>query len=221
MDAIGLLSLGQTPRPDFERIFRRHLPNAKLIVRGALDGLPSAKIEALAAAGGEYPLFTILRDGSTREISLYQLLPLLQAQLARVAEEGATLAALMCAGNFPDLAGPIPVLYPGRILPAVVHGLCRGNRLGVVTPNAGQREAAAAHWRAKGFEPEVVVAAPTDPDALPKAARALADPGLEMIVLDCMGFDPEAARRMRALAGRPTLCPQGLVPRIMAEMLGG
>ncbi|MFB3818945.1 MAG: AroM family protein [Candidatus Methylomirabilales bacterium] len=220
METIGILTLGQTPRPDFERIFRRHLPDAKLVVRGGLDGLPDREIDALASAGGAYPLFTILRDGSTREISLHRLVPLLEAQLARVAAEGATVAALMCAGNFPDLAGSVPVLYPGRILPAVVRGVCRGNRIGVVTPNAGQREAATAHWRAKGFDPEVVVAAPTEPDALPRAARALADPALEVIVLDCMGFDPDAARRMRALGGRPVLCPQGLVPRIMAEMLG-
>jgi hypothetical protein len=39
-------------------------------------------------------------------------------------------------------------------------------------------------------------------------------------VLDCMGFPPEEARRMRTLCGRPVLCPQGIVPRIMAEMLG-
>jgi hypothetical protein len=38
--------------------------------------------------------------------------------------------------------------------------------------------------------------------------------------LDCMGFSPEAARRMRTFCGRPVLCPQGLVPRVMAEMLG-
>jgi hypothetical protein len=35
-----------------------------------------------------------------------------------------------------------------------------------------------------------------------------------------MGFPPEDARRMRALTGRPVLCPQGVLPRIMAEMLG-
>ena len=65
-----------------------------------------------------------------------------------------------------------------------------------------------------------MVASPKEPTALLEAAKALADPGLEMIVLDCMGFPPEEGRRMRGLCGRPVLCPQGVVPRILAEMLG-
>jgi protein AroM len=220
MDTIGIITLGQTPRPDLERVFRRHLPETQLLVRGGLDDVPTAEIDALAAAGGEYPLFVILRDGTTREISLYRLKPYLDARARQVAAEGAVVSALMCAGNFPDLESPIPMVYPSRILTAVARGICRGNCIGVVTPNDGQVAAAAAHWREKGFHPVVTVASPLDPEALPRAAAALADPGLELIVLDCMGFAPEEARRLRALRGKPVLCPQGLVPRIMAEMLG-
>jgi protein AroM len=220
MDVIGIITLGQTPRPDLERVFRRHLPETQLLIRGGLDDVPMAEIDALAAAGGEYPLFVILRDGTTREISLYRLKPFLDARARQVAAEGAAVSALMCAGNFPDLDSPIPMIYPSRILTAVARGICRGNRIGVITPNDGQVTAAAAHWREKGFQPAVVVASPLDPEALPRAAATLADPDLELIVLDCMGFAPEAARRMRALCGRPVLCPQGLVPRVMAEMLG-
>ncbi|HEY6553349.1 MAG TPA: AroM family protein, partial [Vicinamibacteria bacterium] len=173
-----------------------------------------------AAAGGEYPLFVILRDGTVREISLYRLKPFLDRRAREVAAEGAAVSALMCAGNFPDLDSPVPMIYPSRVLTAVARGICRGNRIGVVTPNDGQVAAATAHWREKGFHPAVTVASPLDPAALSRAAEALADPGLELIVLDCMGFSPEAARRMRTLCGRPVLCPQGLVPRVMAEMLG-
>jgi protein AroM len=220
MDTVGILTIGQSPRPDFERLFQRHLPGVTLVVRGALDGLSTATIDAMAAAGGEYPLFTILRDGTTREISLYRIKPLLDERAREVAAEGAALAALMCAGNFPELESPIPVLYPSRLLSAVVRGVCRGDRIGIVLPNAGQVGVAVAHWREKGFEATAAVASPTDPAALPGAAKVLADPSLELIVLDCMGFPPEDARRMRALTGRPVLCPQGILPRIMAEMLG-
>jgi protein AroM len=220
MDKVGILTIGETPRPDLEAVFRRHVPGVELIVRGALDGLSRAAIEAMAAAGGDYPLFTVLRDGSTREISLYRLKPLLDECAKDVAAQGAAVSALMCAGNFPELSSPIPVLYPSRVLAAVVRGVCRGNRIGIVLPNAGQVGAAVAHWREKGFEAKAAVASPKEPAALPEAAKALADPNLELIILDCMGFPPEEAKRMRALCGRPVLCPQGILPRIMAEMLG-
>ncbi len=220
MDKVGILTIGQTPRPDLEAVFRRHLPGVALILRGALDGIPTQAVEEMAAAGGEYPLFTILRDGTTCEISLYRLKPLLDERAAEIAAEGAAMAALVCAGNFPELVSPIHVLYPSRVLSALARGICRGNRIGIVLPNAGQVDLAVEHWRERGFEATAAVASPKDPAALPEAAQALADPDLELIVLDCMGFPPEEGRRMRALCGRPVLCPQGILPRIMAEMLG-
>lgn len=220
MEKVGVLTIGQTPRPDLETVFRRHLPGVELIVRGALDGESKRAIDEMAAAGGAYPLFTILRDGTTREISLYRLKPLLEEQVKAAAAAGASVAALMCAGDFPELASPIPVLYPNRVLSAIVRGVCRGNRIGIVLPNAGQVGVAVEHWREKGFDALPAVASPKDPAALSEAAKAFHDPALELIVLDCMGFPPEEARRMRALCGRPVLCPQGILPRIMAEMLG-
>jgi protein AroM len=220
MDKVGILTIGQTPRPDLEAVFGRHLPGVELIVRGALDGISRPAIEEMVAAGGDYPLFTILRDGSTCEIALDRLRPLLDERVMDIAVAGAAMTALVCAGNFPDLASPIPVLYPSRVLSALARGICRGNKIGIVLPNAGQLGVAVAHWREKGFEATAAVAWPTDPAALPEAAKALAGPDLELIVLDCMGFPPEEARRMRALCGRPVLCPQGILPRIMAEMLG-
>ncbi len=220
MDTVGILTIGQTPRPDFERVFRRHLPQVQLLVRGALDGLSEETIDRMAAAGGEYPLFTILRDGTTREISLYRLKPLLDERVLQVAGEGAVMAAVMCAGDFPALQSPIPVLYPGRLLPSMVRGVCSGNRIGIVIPNAGQTECAKAHWQGRGFEVEAAVASPANPSDLPRAARELSRPDLELIVLDCLGFSPEEAHRMRVLSGKPVLCPQTLIPRIMAEMLG-
>ena len=220
VDSIGILAIGQSPRPDFERIFRRALPETHLIVRGALDRLSQPEIEALAASGGPYPLFTILRDGSTREISLFPIARLLETCVTEVAAAGASIVVVMCAGDFPDLQSPIPVLYPGRILPAVARGVCRTDRLGIVVPNAAQVESAVTHWRTKGFAAHAAVASPLDPAALDRAAESLRALALELIVLDCLGFPPEAARRVRGLCGGPVLCPQGLVPRIVAEMLG-
>ena len=95
MDAIGIITLGQTPRPDLEKVFRRHLPDTNFLIRGGLDDVQTAEIDALAAAGGEYPLFVILRDGTVREISLYRLKPFLDRRAREVAAEGAAVSALM------------------------------------------------------------------------------------------------------------------------------
>lgn len=219
MALLGIVVLGQTPRSDLEAIYHTYLPGIELSITGALDEMATPDIDRMANEGGEYPLWVILADGSTREISLYRLLPLLEQRAAALAQAGAEVAVLMCAGNFPDLKSPIPIIYPGRVVPAVVSAISGTHRIGIVTPNSGQLEPAREHWRQKGFTVKAAVASPKDPAALAAVATEMCDPTLELVVLDCMGFGPAAGRRMRRLCGRPVICPQSLVARVTAEMM--
>jgi protein AroM len=220
MDKLGILVLGQTPRPDIEKLFAAYLPGIELILQGALDGLAAEAIDDLARQRGDYPLLVILADGSTREISMGLLVPRLSAVARQFQADGASAGILFCAGDFPDLDCRLPVVYPGRIVPALVGGVSRTRRVGIITPNPGQTAPARRHWEAKNFTVTVAVASPKDPAGLEKAAAQLQDPGLELIVLDCMGFAPPAARRLKELTRRPVVCSQSLVARMAAEVIG-
>ena len=220
MEKLGILVLGQTPRPDIERLFSAYLPGTELIVQGALDGLAAGAIDDLAGRKGDYPLLVILADGTTREISMDLLAPRLSAIARQFETLGVAAAILFCAGDFPDLDCRLPVIYPGRIVPALVGGVSRTRRVGIITPNPGQVEPARRHWEAKGFSVSLAVASPKDPGAIETAAAELRDPGLELVVLDCMGFAPPAARRLKALTRRPVICSQSLVARTAAEIIG-
>jgi protein AroM len=220
MEKLGILLLGQTPRPDIEKLFTAYLPGTELVTQGALDGFATDAIEDFARQKGDYPLLVILSDGTTREISMGLLVPRLSAAARHFEVCGVSAAVLFCAGDFPDLDCRLPVIYPGRIVPAIVNGISRTRRIGIITPNPGQRDPARRHWEAKNFTVTVVVASPKDPEALEKAAAQLQDPGLELVVLDCMGFAPQAARRLRELTRRPVICTQSLVARTAAELIG-
>lgn len=220
MEKLGILVLGQTPRPDIKKLFSAYLPGTELVVQGALDGLATEAVDDLSRQRGDYPLLVILADGTTREISMDLLAPRLSAVARRFETLGVSAAILFCAGDFPDLDCRLPVIYPGRIVPALVGGVSRTRRLGVVTPNPGQAAPARRNWEAKGFSVSVAVASPKDPGGLEKAAAVLQDPGLELVVLDCMGFAPAAARQLKALTRRPVICSQSLVARAAAELIG-
>jgi hypothetical protein len=112
------------------------------------------------------------------------------------------------------------VIYPGRIVPAFVGGVSRTRRVGIITPNPGQVDSARRHWEAKKFTVTIAVASPKDPRGLEKVAAQLQDPTLELVVLDCMGFAPLAAHRLKELTRRPVLCSQSLVARAAAEIIG-
>ncbi len=220
MAKLGILILGQTPRNDMEELFRTYIPNAELLQAGGLDGLTNQEIDALVTRDPEYPLFVILADGSTREIAMAKLIPLLEKQTKALAAAGAEVIVLMCAGKFPLLDSPLPVIYPWRVVPAVVEGISANQRIAIVTPNAGQLEPALTNWRQRGFTVHGAYAAPIDEKALTVAAEHLRQPGLDLVVLDCMGFAPAAVTSFRQVFDVPVICPRRLVARVTAEMLG-
>lgn len=216
---LGLVTIGQTPRPDLEIEFRRHAPDAQLVTVGALDGLTYGEITALRAQPGDYPLLTRLADTRTVIVSRAKLVPHIERALNALAAAGARLTVLLCAGGFPTLESRVPVLVPGRLLPGLVRAVTPRGPIGVVTPIEGQVHAARMKWQSDGFEALVAFASPFDEREIHRAAAELSDPSLRLIVLDCMGHNPDYRRAFASRSGLPVLLAQTAVARVAAEML--
>ncbi|MDR1662572.1 MAG: AroM family protein, partial [Azoarcus sp.] len=99
---IGILSLGLTPRPDLEEAVDRAVPGARLRVRGGLDGLAQAELDALGRGKPSYPLMVRLADRSSREVDMHELLPHLTRQGETLCRDGAQCIVLACSGGFPE-----------------------------------------------------------------------------------------------------------------------
>ncbi len=202
---LGLVTIGQTPRPDLDAAFRQEAPGARIETVGALDGLDHAALEDLAGRDGDYPLLVQLADGSTLEIDRDALVPAITAGARSLAARGAQLVVVVCAGSFPDVDCAAPVLFPGRLLPAIVKTLSRTRRIGVVTPVAGQVDAARTKWQADGFDVRVTSASPVRHDEIAAAAETMADPTLDLVLLDCMGHGQAYRHEFMVRSGRPVL----------------
>ena len=220
MAIIGLVTLGQTPRPDHVNNFRRYVPDAEIRIKGALDGLSESEINQLAKPG-EYPLLVKLADGTCRNIPLKKLAPYVELKANVLAREGAHFIVILCAGGFPEISCPIPVLMPGKLVPAVVKAISSTRRIGIVSPVEGQVSAAKAKWEADGFNVKITWASPYEHDEVKKAADEMKNPDLELVVLDCMGHSDEHRKEFAGLCGRPVLLTQTLVSRIAGEMADG
>jgi protein AroM len=213
------VTIGQTPRPDFEAEFRQYVPNADIVLTGALDGLTPAEIEQLAAGSQRYPLLTRLADGSTAVIDRSRLIPLIEKAIARLECNEPAAITLLCAGDMPAFAAPCPVLVPGILVPGIVKACARTTSIGVVTPVAGQISAASAKWRRDGFTPHVTYASPFAHSEIERAARNMRHAPVELVVLDCMGHGRDYQRRFAELSGRPVLAAQSIVARLSAELV--
>ncbi len=216
---LGLITIGQTPRHDLEAEFRRHAPNAEIVLAGALDGLERDELERIAGGPQAYPLLTRLANGSTLIIDRSRLIPFIERAISRLARLEPTAMALLCAGDMPKFTTRCPLLIPGILVPGTVKACARTTSIGVVTPVAGQVEAARAKWQADGFAPKVTHASPFEPLEIERAAAEMRDASVELIVLDCMGHGREYRRRFAELSGRPVLTAQAIVARIAAELL--
>jgi protein AroM len=216
---LGIVTIGQTPRPDLEHAFAAHAGDARIAVLGALDPLGRDEIDRMATAPTDYPLLVRLRDGSSREIPLAALHPLVAERARALATMGARAVVVACAGDFPDVSCDVPVLLPGRILPAVAAAVTRARRIGVVTPIRAQAPAALRKWAGDGFDPLVTWASPYVHSEIEAACERMRDPALALVVLDCMGHDDEYAREFAHRTGRIVIAAQTVTARLAGELL--
>lgn len=222
---LGIVSIGQTPRPDLAEAFGAEAPHAAIRVAGALDAISAEDLAALqapdrsGAPGLEYPLLVRLATGANIEVPLAKLVPRVTAAARMLAADGAAVVVVACAGAFPEVPCHVPVLLPGRIVPAVAGALSRTRRVGIVTPNRAQVPFAERKWRDDGFEPVVAWASPARDDEMARAADELRSADIDLIVIDCMGHADDARRAMAKWTGRMVIAAQSVVARVAGALV--
>lgn len=222
---LGIVTIGQTPRPDLAEAFGAEAAPAEVRVIGALDGIGPDDLVALQAITttrpGDlaYPLLVRLASGAHIEVPLARLVPRVTTAARRLAEAGATVIVVACAGAFPDVPCPVPVLLPGRIVPAVAGAISRTRHVGIVTPNRAQVPYAERKWRSDGFEPSVTWASPSRDDEMARAAEELRGAALDLIVIDCMGHADDARRAMARWTGRRVIAAQSVVAKVAGAII--
>lgn len=201
---VGAVTIGQTPRPDLlEPLLRRVGAQVEVMEVGALDPLTADAIASLAARRGRederaYPLTTRLRDGSRVTLDEADLAPLVQRAIDRAEDAGVKVTLLLCAGGFEHATARGTLVRPFEAAVATLVEI-GARRLGVVVPSEGQADAARRKWEASGFEITVLVG---DPGSLTLPAEVAR---LDALVLDYVGHDAVAVRRLRHRTALPVV----------------
>lgn len=216
---LGVVTIGMSPRADLQKAFGEKVPGAYVRVRGALDGLEPHEVEDLSRRRTEYPLLVKLRDGSTREIGIEWLHPLVERIAQELAEEHARVVVVACAGEFPACRCDVPVILPGRELPREVARVAERRRVGVVTPVERQAPAAASKWLADGFDPVVTWASPWKHSEITRASTFMRDADVDAVVLDCMGHDMAYADQFAKRCGKLVFTAQDVAASAAAAAM--
>lgn len=217
---IGVLVIGQSPRPDLIHEFRRVLPaNAKILLRGVLDGLSHEEIARLAPTRAADTLFTVLPGGLGVKVSHDAISKRARCVVQALQQEGCELVAMCCTGEFPELED-LPVLFASRLHTQLAVAIGRNRRLGIYVPLPDQRAVALQRWRACGFEH--VTAVPLVPKSaaadVEQAATSMAAAHPDLIVYDCMSYDSALRAQADAITQRPAILSISLLARVVAEL---
>ena len=220
---IGFVLVGQSGRDDVLPVVRTLLgPGVEVAAKGALDGLSPAELARMAPVPGEHPVVTRLDDGSHVVVSKPALVPRIERCLTELRDASVKVAALMCTGTFPPFAVPegLLLLRGQQVVDNGVRAACpAGGKVGVLVPLPEQEAFSGGKFRDMGFD---VVTAHANPygslDDVRVAAAAFRD--RDVVVLHCMGYNGDHKRVVREACGRPTLQPNPLIARLVAELAG-
>lgn len=219
MRKLGVLVVGQSPRPEIEGELERIVPDVSLDLRGCLDGLNRAEIDALQPEQGDVALFTRLSNGDGVRLRKQDVVRHGSAQLDALERAGAELVIVLCTGDFAEWQGR-RVLFPSAILRNFVFGVLQRGHIGVLSPLEAQIPATMARW---ADETHTVSAVALSPNASLEEARqagtelrALAP---DLLVFDCVSYTREIKRAVCGTAGVPGVLAITAIARCAAELL--
>lgn len=221
MTPLVVLTIGQAPRPDLVDELRSALgpdrwPEDAIEVRGALDGLGPDEIAAATPDDDADALHTRLRSGHDVVVSK----AFVTARLAALIDElGDRPCLVACTGRFDGLPSRPNLLFPSTVLDGLIDAcLPAGSTLGVLVPLPEQIE---PFTEARGRPDRPAVVAAVKPGGDPAAAaERLTAGGVDLVVLDCFGYDQDLLGEVRRLTGRPVLSAVRATGALLAELLG-
>jgi protein AroM len=218
---VGVVVIGQSPRPSVAAEIAAVVPpDIAIELRGALDGMSRAEIDAIAPRDGTDALFTLLPDGDAVTISKKAIELRASLQLAQLKHEGVGVTMLACTGRFPNLSKVGLLILPSVVLHRIVDAVLPRGRIGVFSPLAEQTALIDRKWRREGLEVVGVTLRPgSDDAAVDRAARAMAEKHPDLVVMDCMSYSSANKARVRQSYSGPVILAIAAAARVVAELV--
>lgn len=220
MKAIGLVTIGQTPRNNLVREVTGLLPdNISIIQAGALDGLDLNNISAHQPTDRAKTLVTKLRDGSEtivdKDFIHFRLQQAIQSLETRVG-----LIGVLCSSTFPTLFSSVPLLLPYRLLQGALLSVSVPTSWGVLVPSPDQKAPVGKELREWGLDVIMEAVSPySTSDDIGAVAAKLAMIGVSSIFLNCFGYSLEMKDTVHAITKIPVISIRSLFSHALGEIV--
>lgn len=223
MKKIGFITIGEAPRRDIMKDIEPLLSDQlEILQAGALDNLTMEQIKELAPDKGDTVLVSSLQNGISVEMAEEKILNRLQECIRNLEDKGAEGIMFLCTGDFGDtFSSKVPVVYPNKLMYAVVQTLCTDGKLNVLVPDAEQVEEAEKQWSRDGLRVKAVHLSPytNNLEQFREKLAAAAFYDATYIVMDCMGYSAEMKKIAVEVTGKKVILPRTLATEILKEIV--
>jgi len=217
---IGMLTIGQSPRGDIIPTMTEVLgKECEIVERGALDDLTIKDIKRIEFRADDYILVSKMRDGTEIRITKRFVIPLLQERIHELEKLRVKLIVIMCTGKFPPFDSKGLVVTPQEILKGVIEGSLKKGKLGVIYPAKEQMMGARSEFGREGVEVYADFLSPYEgKSGLDDLADRLANQSLDLIFLNCFGFDSKVKKAIAKKTGKPVIQSNAVIARVLREL---
>lgn len=200
---IGALTISQSPRRDLLTPLYIAFPDDEVIECGALDTIDTTTLPD--GSDAYYPLTTTLNNGQLMTLDRDFLAPLLQDALDKLESQGVDVSVLLCAGDFPNLVGEMPLVQPTHMAQHILSTMGIRN-IAVISPIVIQNQPIADKWTMAGFEARVWTM-PSDPTPAQQAdwinSQLEQHPEISCVVLDYVGYPTQSILTLQEQVKKP------------------
>jgi len=219
----GIVTIGQTPRPDIHSTVEKLLGNKfKIIIAGALDELTIIDLPEVDLK--KYLLMTSMKSDSGKRVGIKVsrgfLVPLIQKRISEL-EDKVDVIMIWCAGRFPEFESKAIIVRPSEVLRGTVEGFMNKGRIGVVYPGKEQLIWAEEEWKRDQVEvyADTMSRLISREEALKELAQRLAKKDLDIILLNCASFGQDMKKVIKLMTAKPVIQANALALNVVRELL--
>ena len=219
MIKLTAISNGHTPREDFMSDLLPLLPSAMVASHvGALDTLSVEQVKSeLTPSCNEETLVVRLNNGDVIDVSKARTIPLLQAAITKAAADGADAIIQLCTLPFPPFESKVPFITPFDHLHSIVPAIANGQKVGILFPYESHAPAMEKTWRVHGMNMVTRCLAPAVATG-ESIAKLFEGEGIDLLVLDCIGFTTAVKDEAQKILGKPVLQPKKMLVKLLETL---
>ncbi|MBA7525718.1 hypothetical protein ES705_17871 [subsurface metagenome] len=220
---IGTLTIGQSPRMDIIPELKEAIGfEVEIEERGALDGLTWEEVKNLYPGPDDYILVTRMRDGKEVKIAERHIIERMKKCIADLERSDVDFIILLCTGEFPEeIISKKLILKPSKLLENMLRGILQEGVIAVIVPSLDQIPLMEKKWERTNLKIIVEAISPYTGtrEGIENIAKKIGKRDVDLVVLDCLGFNSKVKTIFRKITKKPVLLPRTLLGRVAGELI--